>query len=296
MIRTLAAALFVSLAACAHAQPATPSSCPATGIGGMFFDDLKARDFDFPDHGARNAYARALTLCLGNPDPEIRDGFAFEALAHWLRAKALTPQTMLALADDLEARLSAPEGDGFERPFAALVLSEVMRADRVEPFLSTPRRAQLLNAATAYLVGVRDYRGFDARDGWRHGVAHGADLLLQLALNPALGRDDLIAIRDAVETQIAPDGHFYIYGESERLARPILYAASRGLITPEEWTQWFAGFATAGENPFGSQDGLSRRHNVNAFLNVIYINASLSEDSNIRALLPGVEAALDAQP
>lgn len=293
MIRALAAALFVS--ACAHA-PEAQSACPPAGYDRAALNALKAQDWAIASDPARNDLARALAACVAAPDPTLRDGAAFEALQHWLRAKALTPETMLALADDLQARLAAPEGEGFERSFAALVLAEVARADRVEPYLSASRRTQMLNAASIYVIGVRDYRGFDAEQGWRHGVAHGADLLLQLALSPALGRGDLITIRDAVETQIAPDGHFYIYGESERLARPILYAAMRGLITAEEWSAWFARFAAAGENPFGSQDGLARRHNLAAFLNAIYVNASLSEDANIRALLPGVEAALRAQP
>jgi hypothetical protein len=295
MIRFAFAAALL-LCACAHAPASAQSPCPPAGYDRAALDALKANDWAIADDAARNALARAMTACVADADPTMRDGIAFEGLQHWLRAKQLTPATMLALADDLEARLTAPEGAGFERPFAALILSEVARADRIAPYLSASRRAQLLSAATAYVRGVTDYRGFDATEGWRHGVAHGSDLLLQLALNPALGRDDLIAIRDAVETQIAPDGHFYIYGESERLARPILYAAQRGLMTQEEWSAWFARFATAGENPFGSQDGLARRHNVNAFLNVLYVNAGLSQDADIRALLPGVEAALRAQP
>ena len=40
-------------------------------------------------------------------------------------------------------------------------------------------RGEELNIA----LSVRDYRGFDAKQGWRHGVAHGADLLLQLSRN-----------------------------------------------------------------------------------------------------------------
>jgi hypothetical protein len=197
----------------------------------------------------------------------------------------------------LESRLVAPEGPGLERPFAALVLSEVARADRVQAYLSPERRARLLDAAIAYVAGVRDYRGFDEREGWRHGVAHGADLLLQLALNPALGKPELERIRDAVATQVAPASHFYIYGEPERLARPIIYMAQRGLISEEEWTRWFAQFPPAeGENVFASQAGLARRHNVNAFLQSVWLNARLSQNTADDALLAGAEAALRAMP
>ena len=60
------------------------------------------------------------------------------------------------------------------------------------------------------------------------------------------GRADLERILAAVESQIAPEGHFYIYGESERLAAPVLPPIGR-LILPDEiaarraiatWGRW----------------------------------------------------------
>ncbi|NWG70897.1 MAG: DUF2785 domain-containing protein [Parvularculaceae bacterium] len=61
-------------------------------------------------------------------------------------------------------------------------------------------------------------------------------MLLQLALNPAYGEADLVLIRDAVAAKVAPEGHSYVFGESERLARTVLYAARRGLLSEDEWT------------------------------------------------------------
>ena len=289
-------AALLALTACATAPAEAQTQCQPDGYSRQQLDALKAADWALADDAQRNRLALGLTDCIGNPDPTLRDGIAFEGLAHWLRARALTPATMLALADDLERRLQAPEGAGFERPFAALVLSEVARADRIEPYLTPGRRTQLLNSAIAYFAGVRDYRGFDEREGWRHGVAHGADVLLQLSLNPALGKAELERMRDAIAGQVAPDEHFYIYGESERLARPIIYMAQRGLISEEEWTRWFAQFPTAGENMFASQAGLARRHNVNAFLQIVWLNARLSESTADDVLLPGAEAAIRAMP
>ncbi|MGE0740036.1 MAG: DUF2785 domain-containing protein [Hyphomonadaceae bacterium] len=292
-MKHVALALAFSFAACAAAQAQT---CPPAGYDRAQLEALKAADWALPDDAARNALARALAACVASPDPALRDGVAFEGLTYWLRSQQLAPETMLALADDLQPRLAAPEGPGFERPFAALVLSEVARADRIAPYLSAERRAQLLDAALTYFTGVRDYRGFDAQEGWRHGVAHGADLLLQLAVNPAIGRADLIRIRDAIATQVAPEEHFYIYGESERLARPILFMAQRGLITEAEWSAWFARFPAAGENVYASQAGLAWRHDVNGFLQAIYLNARLSPNAEDDALLAGSEAALRAMP
>ncbi|MGD9980265.1 MAG: DUF2785 domain-containing protein [Hyphomonadaceae bacterium] len=288
---------FLAVSACATPSAQARSCLPVAGFDRTGLDALKAAQWELPDDAARNRLALALAACVADADPAVRDGIAFEAYAHWLRGKQLTQTTMLALVDDLQPRLSAPEGPGFERPFAALMLSELARADRIEPYLNAERRAALLEASLAYFTNVRDYRGFDARDGWRHGVAHGADLLLQLAVNPALGKPELERIRNAIAYQVAPEEHFYIYGEPERLARPILFMAQRGLIDEDEWTRWFAQFPPAeGENLFGSQAGLARRHNVNAFLNVIYLNARVSQSAADDVLLPGAEAAIRAMP
>jgi Protein of unknown function (DUF2785) len=273
-------------------------ACPPAGYDHARLTALKADEFKVDDDVQRNTLALALTACLADPDPDLRDRIAFGAYHIWLRGKALTTDTMLALAADLEARLVAPEGPGFERPFAALVLSELARADRIEAYLPPARRTQLLEASLEWFTGVRDYRGFDEPEGWRHSVAHGADLLLQLGLNPAFGRDELVRIRDAVVRQIAPPGHFYIYGESERLAAPIIFIARRSVFSAEDWSAWFAQFAepTQWENAYWSQTGLAKRHDTMAFLSAVYVNARISEDAADNALLPGVEVALKAMP
>jgi hypothetical protein len=285
------------LSACATAPHTAQAQClPAAGFSRADLDALRAAEWAVPDDARRDALARALTACLGDPDPTLRDGIAFEAYAHWLRARQLSSETMLWLADDLETRLTAPEGPGFERPFAALVLSEVARADRVEAYMTPERRTQLVDAAVAYFTSVGDYRGFDEREGWRHGVAHGSDVLLQLALNPALGRPELTRLRDAIAIQLAPEGHSYTYGESERMMRPIIYIAQRGVFTPEEWQEWLVRETAVSGDAFTSQAGLSRRHNMMVFLSLLYMQANLSANEADNALLPGAQAALRALP
>ena len=297
MKRLIVIAAAVALTACATPQAHAQSCLPAAGYDRPELDALKTAQWALPDDGARNRLARALTACVGSPDPTLRDGIVFEGLQHWLRAKQLTPDTMRALAADPEAQLTAPDPQGFRQPFAALMLSEVARADRIEAYLDPAARTRLLDSALAYFTSVRDYRGFDEREGWRHGVAHGADLMLQLSLNPAFGKPELDRVMAAIAGQVAPSGHFYIYGEPERLARPVIFMAQRGLISEDEWTRWFAQFAPAqNENLFASQAGLARRHNVKAFLYAVWLNARLSESAADDVLLPGTEAAIRATP
>lgn len=272
------------------------SACPPKGETRASLSALKATDWRIDDDAARDAFARAIASCLASPDPALRDGVAFEALQSLLRSGKVSPAAMNDLHTDLTAMLKGPEGRGFARPFAALALSEIARADRVAPFLAPERRAALLDAAIAFLDGHGDFRGFDERVGWRHGVAHGADLLMQLSLNPALGKPELLRIRDAVARKISPPGHAYVFGESERLARPILFIARRGVFTGAEWTAWQAEAARMDGDAFGSSAALARRHNISAFLSSLYINVTLGTDTADDVLLPGTAAALRALP
>ena len=110
------------------------------------------------------------------------------------------------------------------------------------------------------MTTLGDYRGFDASEGWRHGVAHGADLLLQLSLNLALDRAQLDAILAAIASQVMPaTGHFYIYGEGDRLMAPVFYIGRRGALSTAEWSEWFARLSARRPKAGRGDAGLARR-------------------------------------
>lgn len=293
----------LALSACATAPAEAQSAiCRPAGYDRARLDALEAGGWTIADETERNAVALGLAECLGDPDSAVRDGLAFEGLQHWMRAGQLNTATLAALNTNLQAKLTAPDPQGFQRPFAALVLADVARTDRVAPWMSAAQRTQLIDASTAYMRGITDYRGFTPGEGYRHATAHTADLMLQLVLNPAMGKPDLIRIRDAVASQIAPAGHSYITGESERLAAPILYMATRNVFDEAEWTAWFT--EISGPGPLGaswdgwwlSEQGIARRHNLTAFLNVVQTNVSLSQNPAFAPMRPGVAAAIRALP
>ena len=280
-------------------EPIYDSYCPPPGWDRTKLDALKEADFEIADVAERQSFAKAITACLSGPgDPELRDGIAYDALSHMLRAKQLDDATKRALLVDLEGRLQANDPDGFGQPFAALALSEIARADRIEAFLTDDGRAKLLVEAQHWFINISDYRGFDDVEGWRHAVAHGSDLLMQLALNPKVDEEGLRVIVSAVGMQVAPEGHAYIDGESERLARPILFAASRGAMSEQEWTEWLGALAMPKDpdKVIASEAGLAWRHDVLGFLQALYVNVMVGSDPKDDVLRPGLEAALKAMP
>lgn len=293
-MRGLMLLLLALLAAPAYA------ACPPEGKSRESLQGLKVLKFTVPDPVERQALANGLLDCLGDPDPTLRDGIAYEALTQWMRADQLDVDGLRALRDRLYAMLATDDATGFARPFAALTLSEIARTDRIKPWMSAEERTAMVDAAGRYLESVRDYRGFDATEGWRHGVAHGADWLMQLALNPVLDRAQLDRILAAVATQVVPEAsHAYVFGEPGRLARPILYAAKRGLYSQAEWQAWFTTLVPKlgdASKAYNDAAWLARRHDLMAFLMSVYLEADQTDDAQLKLLKPAVVAALKTVP
>lgn len=278
---------------------AAQAACPPPGLDLAGLRALKADGFEVAD-ADRPGLALALPDCLADPDPELRDGIAYEALSAWLRGGKLPPPLRRSLRDRLQASLEAPDAGGFAAPFAALTLAEIARTDRIGPWMTPAERADMVARAAAWLASVSDHRGYVDGQGWRHGVAHGADWVMQLALNRRVDRVQLQRLLDAVASQVAPaDGHAYIHGEPARLARPVLLIARRGLVDAEAWRAWFGNLPGRVGDPalaYADEGWLARRHDLAAFLSEIYLQADRSDDERVRALKPLAHAALDALP
>lgn len=241
----------------------------------------------------------ALIACLGNPDPNIRDKTAFEGISAELRSGAVDRETLAKAEAQLLTMLAAPDPQGFQRPFAILALAEIARTDRLKPWMDDASRQRLVGTATTYLSNVTDYRAFDDNEGFRHGVAHGADLAMQLGLNPAIARPQLDRLLDALAAQVVPKdpGVAYWAGEPDRLARAVAVIAQRNLHSELEWRQWVE--KVAGAQPhakwldaFKSEAGIKQRHNVRSFLLSLLASAASTDDAGLRKLAAPIRDAL----
>lgn len=298
--RALVVACIVAAASVAPSAQRYP--CPPPEWTFIALDALKRDGFKLPDTGQRHELALALPGCLGHPNPSIRDGIAFEALTAWMRAGQLDHATLRGLRGDLLKMLARQDAEGFSAPFAALVLAEVARTDRLAAWMSAEERDGMVRAAALFLAKVKDYRAFDNSEGFRHGVAHGADFALQLGLNPLTTKPQLDHLMLAVASQVSPDADVaYWAGEPDRLARAIVAISQRKLHSESEWQSFFTEVAdpkplASWRAAFTSELGIKRRHNVRAFLLSVHASATASDDAGIRQLLAPVTAALKAVP
>ena len=124
--------------------------CSPLGMERPELEALKADAFVIDDPARRDAMLLATVPCLADPDPALRDGFAYDAYAHWLSGE-VDPATLKQLQTALLAQLHADDPHGVGRPFAAVVLSFLARVDAQRQWMSTDERQSLIDAASTYL-------------------------------------------------------------------------------------------------------------------------------------------------
>lgn len=244
--------------------------------------------------------ALALLPCLASPDPRLRDDLAFEQISAWARSDRLTPATLQRLRADLVAVLDAPpDAAGVHQPFAVLTLAEVARADRIKPVLTPEQRSNLVEHAARFLSGVRDYRGFTPGEGWRHGVAHGADLALQLGMNDALSTAQRRLLLGAVSAQVLADHRqSYRFGEGARLARAALQLQLRLKPDAAAWQAWLDGLLEPLKRAQAwDETALTDLHNLREFLWPLLAGVlDLTDGPTREALQPALQRTLQRLP
>lgn len=265
---------------------------------------LAKDNFEVESELERNNLALQLMNCLAVSESDIRDGVAFTGLSAWLRNEKLSSDVYKKMFNELFknfARKTLDEHDVYQ-PFVALVLSELARVDRKTPYLTDEQRQSLVDKSAAYLVNTKDYRGFDNVVGWRHSIAHTADLFLQLSLNPAIKKEQLTSMLNAIGDQVlAKNEHFYIYGESKRLLMPLLYIFLKEHHNEEDWQRWLKQYInpaplTSWQQAFSSQQGLAKLHNARQFLNAMYVIIADSKNAQLQMLKAELTNTLKTLP
>ncbi len=290
---SMSAALCVLAASAVEGQ-----GCPPPQVSRDQLLALPTQRFVVPDR-MRGALALSLMDCLSHRDPAIRDEVAVSALSAWLRGRLLLPETVGALARRGLALLTAPtDSAGLTQSFATLVLSEVVRADRLDSALAPSVLAAIGNEAVRVMTSLRDYRGFDREVGWRHGVAHAADLTLQLGVHPRVGASAVEQLLAALAAQVgAHDGHVYLEAEPERMARAVAFIFARGVLPSAFWDAWMRAVASpealgSWGPAFESAATRARRQNVLAFLHTLGFAARVARPTPLDALSALVDREL----
>ena len=221
------------LASCSPCPP--PPHPPAHDTA--FWMALAAKDFAVPEGESAGALALEAADLLSSPDPALRDGVGYEALARWVYGDGLVPPADL---ERLRLRLQAGLKKGPRRDERRLGLRAVVlrhrpldpRRRRPEDARGSRRRRSTTSSRPRPPTSAprRTLRGFVAGSGWVHATAHTADVLKFLARNPKLTPAGQARIVEAV-ADAPPDRRRRLHlgrGRAAR-ARPPLADAPEGL-------------------------------------------------------------------
>ncbi|GGJ19696.1 DUF2785 domain-containing protein [Deinococcus roseus] len=270
----------------AFAQDATCGEPPYTSD---FWMDV--RSGMLPDQQTPDTLSPLLFQCLASPDPVLRDVVGYEVFANWLRGGTLTDSAARDLTALLLKGLQKGIGEEgtptvFGRTFSALILSEVMRRDARNRFLSDAEYQQVVTGIAAYLKAEKDLRAFNDQQGWMHGVAHAADVLWRMAENPRTTASDLDVLLDALKSKVAPEQPvFYTHNEPERMARVISTLLSRSDVSAQKLDDWLYSLVSgvAWRSSFDSELGMARLHNTRNFFQALYFQVLFPAPGNDQA-------------
>jgi len=163
---------------------------------------------------------------LRSPDPVVRDRQAYAVLASWIRRGVLSPQQLRALGDEMVPRFGDTEIQA--RTFAPLILDSIVSAGVFEPSWVPPFER--------WYVAEEDLRGYDAKLGWLHAVAHGADLLGTLGLHPAV--EPVQMLRLGIGRLLTPTPYVLRDMEDDRLGYALGVTLTRTDLTESDATDW----------------------------------------------------------
>ncbi len=193
--------------------------------------EVLARDFLVPARRPVGELAAELCVMLGSPDPRVRDDTAYPVLAVWT-GRGVLDGHLAELGDQLIAQIQ--DGPIYRRTFAAISLSWVVLRDARTGELDDGRVLRWLAAFGEWWPQETELRGWDARFGWLHAVAHGADALRAFGRSPRLAAPQLCDLLELVVDRLLTDhGYLYAHGEDDRIA----YALA-SVLTRAECARW----------------------------------------------------------
>ncbi|MEU4193075.1 DUF2785 domain-containing protein [Kribbella sp. NPDC026611] len=191
-------------------------------------DWAQVRDAGYavPDGRSVDDLVAELIGMLRSPDPGVRDRQAYSVLATWIGRGVLSADQLRVLGDEMVGRFADPEIQA--RTFAPLILDSIVTAEVFEPSWVPPFER--------WYVGEEDLRGYDAKLGWLHAVAHGADLLGTLGLHEAV--EPMQMLRLGLGRVLTPTPYVFRDMEDDRLGYALAITLTRPDLADTDAVEW----------------------------------------------------------
>jgi hypothetical protein len=247
-----------------------------------YWADVMASHLQVPRDRPLDEMTTELIGMIGDTDPRIRDETAYPILATWIDS-GVYDDLLLGFGDGLSHGLVSGIGeDGtdsiFRRTFTALLLGECVSRDNAAQLLPGEAVVRWGDRAAAWFIRERDLRGYVDGKGWAHAVAHGADLLGELARSRHFDTLELTVLLDVVADRLLqPTQHRLVHGEDDRLAYAVMAALHRNLLGIDFIEPWVARIANALIRPRTATGGwpTPTAFNVLSFLRALHVQIAI---------------------
>ncbi|MBS4537260.1 DUF2785 domain-containing protein [Clostridium sp. D2Q-11] len=257
---------------------------------------IKEEGYEVPGNIKPFDLALDMLTYIGTTESELRDDLIYVTFYKWIindefNKDELRKIVKIALDDEhLFYKLGEVGDSVFTRTFSVLVLALLVYKHREDNYLSKENINRIYNKVIKYIREEKDLRGYTEEKGWAHGMAHGADVLDELAQCDELEKDNLIIILDDIQNKISINYHPYIYEEDERMVTAVMSILNRDLIDEEEILGWIENFSNILEEDEFT-DKLIKYFNIKNFLRSLYFR--LLKDSSKEALIDKTKKILD---
>ncbi|GAB2630218.1 DUF2785 domain-containing protein [Kribbella swartbergensis] len=198
---------------------------------------VRADGFAVPTDRPLTDLVAELAGLLRSPDPVLRDTQAYAVLATWIGRGVLSTDQLRELGNEMITRFADPEVQA--RTFAPLILDAIVSAGVFEPSWVPPFER--------WYVAEEDLRGYDAKLGRLHAVAHGADLLGTLGLHPAV--EPVQMLRLGIGRLLTPTPYVLRDLEDDRLGYALAATLTRADLTEADAIEWLDPALRALSNP-----------------------------------------------
>jgi hypothetical protein len=250
-------------------------------MSGSYWKQVVDDDFEVPSDRPLDDLTAELTRMLGSPDPQLRDGTAYPALATWTD-RGVYDDLLAGLGDGMAAGLTVGLGEQgtdsvFRRSFSVLILGECIARDNAANLLPAAKLLEWGDRVATWYLRERDLRGFVPGKGWAHAIAHGADAIAALANSPHLGTNELTVLLDVLGDRLTmPVESLFVAGEPDRMAYATMAILRRNLVPLRVLEPWIARLGAAARARAGGRDPFLVRGNPEAFLRALYLQLALA--------------------
>jgi len=229
---------------------------------------------------------------IGHEDPRIRDGIIYECLAmisgRLSKEERVKLSSLYLSAEYLFYDVENKEKTSvLTRSFTLLQLVVLLYYHNQEALLDEEFVANIACALVDYLDKEQILEGYDPVLGWKHTLAHSADVLGQLLLSKEIRDVDKENLLDQFLLKVQVGEYSYGHNEDERIVDALERGFKSGALSSEDLIA-FAFKATVYEGDKSNVYFMVRKNNVKHLLRSMYFR--FKEDD--LALKDAIEEAL----